>query len=187
VGGRNRIQQVCGRHEHDLRQIERNVEIVVGERVVLLGVEHLEERGSRVAAEVRTQLVDFVEHEQRIVRACLPQALEDATRQRADVRPSMSSDLGLIANSAEREAHELATHGARDRAPQRGLACSGRADEAEDRSLGVLLELSHGEKLENALLDLLEIVVVVIKHAARVRDVEVIFGRGGPRQVDEPF
>jgi hypothetical protein len=51
-------------------QVERHVEVVVAERVVLLGIEHFEERRRRVAADaVGTDLVDLVEHEHRVVRA----------------------------------------------------------------------------------------------------------------------
>ena len=49
------------------REVERQVEVVVAEGRVLLGVEHLEHRARRVAAEVRAHLVDLVDHEQRVV------------------------------------------------------------------------------------------------------------------------
>ena len=55
--------------------------------------------------------------------------------QRADVGAAVAADLGLVADAAEREAHELAVERARDRAAERGLADAGRADEAEDRPL----------------------------------------------------
>ena len=47
---------------------KRDLEVVVGERVVLLGVEHLEQRRRGIAAEVVPELVDLVEHEHRVVR-----------------------------------------------------------------------------------------------------------------------
>ena len=52
---RDRIEDVGRRHEQDLGQVERHVEIVIAERVVLLGVEHFEQRRRRVAAEVRAR------------------------------------------------------------------------------------------------------------------------------------
>ena len=45
-----------------------NLEVVVGERVVLLGIEHLEQRRRGVAAEVVTDLVHLVHHEDGVDR-----------------------------------------------------------------------------------------------------------------------
>ena len=39
---------------------------MIGELGVLFGIEHLKQRGGRVAAEVAAQLVDFVEKQARI-------------------------------------------------------------------------------------------------------------------------
>ena len=67
-GRRDRVEQVGGRHEEDLAQVERHLEVVVLEGVVLLRVEDLEQGGARVAPEVHPDLVDLVEHEHRVVR-----------------------------------------------------------------------------------------------------------------------
>ena len=183
---RHRVEHVGGGQEQHLGQIERHVEVVIGEGVVLFGIEHLEQRRGRVAAEVHAELVDLVEDEQRIVRAGVAQALDDAAGQRADVGAAMAANLGLVADAAKRQPHELASEGARDRSAERGLAGARRPDEAQDRTLGVVLELAHGEKLEDALLDFFEVVVILVEHCARVLDVEVVFGRHAPRQADEP-
>ena len=73
---------------------------------------------------------------------------------------------------------ELATERARDAAAERRLADAGRADEAEDRALLVLLQLADGEVLEDALLDLLEAVVVLVEDLAHRGDVEVVRASG---------
>ena len=62
---RNGVEHVGRGDEHHLGQIEGQRQVVVGEVVVLLGVEHLEQGAGRIAAEVLAQLVDLVEHEQR--------------------------------------------------------------------------------------------------------------------------
>ena len=92
----------------------------------------------------------------------------------------MAADLGLVAHAAERDAHELALHRPRDRLAERGLADAGRADEAQDRPLHVALELAHGEVLDDALLDLVEVVVILVEHARAPRP-----GRGGPSVVTD--
>ena len=101
---RDRVGDVRGGDEHHLREVERDLEVVVGERVVLLGVEHLEQRRRGVAAEVGADLVDLVEHEDRVDRARLLHALDDPAGERADVRAAVTADLRLVAHAAERDA-----------------------------------------------------------------------------------
>ena len=185
--GRNRLQIVGGRDEHDLGQVERHVQVMVGEGEVLFRVQHFQQGRGRVAPEVHAQLVDFVQHEQRVVRAGGAQRLDDAPGQRADVRPAVAADLGLVAHAPERQAHELAAHRARNRTPERRLAHPRRPGETQDRPLGILFELAHGQIFEDAVLDLFEVVVVFVQDVARVRNVEVVLGRHRPGQVDEPF
>ena len=111
---RNRVQHVGRADEHDVRQVVLDVEIVVEERVVLFRVQHLEQRRRRVAAEVHRHLVDFVEQEDRVHRAGLLHHLDDLAGERADVGAAMAANLGFVADAAERQAHELAVHRARD-------------------------------------------------------------------------
>ncbi len=135
---RDGVQHVGRADEHHVRQVVLDVEVVVEEGVVLLGVEHLEQRRRRVAAEVHRHLVDFVEQEDRVERAGLLHHLDDLAGERADVGAAVAADLGLVTHAAERQPHELAVHRARDRLGQRGLAHAGRADEGEDGGLRLL-------------------------------------------------
>ena len=64
---RDAAERVRRRDEHHVREVVVEVEVVVVERVVLLGVEHLEQRRRRIAAEVGRHLVDLVEQEHRVV------------------------------------------------------------------------------------------------------------------------
>ena len=63
---RDRVGDVGGGDEEHSREVVLDVQVVVHEGVVLLGVEDLEQRGRRVAAEVRAQLVHLVEEEDRV-------------------------------------------------------------------------------------------------------------------------
>ena len=47
----DRAELVRGRDEEHARQVERNLEVVIAERVVLRRVEHFEERRRRIALE----------------------------------------------------------------------------------------------------------------------------------------
>ena len=150
------------------RQIERHREIIVAERVVLLGVEHFEQRRAGIAVDAGAELVDLVEHHDAIARARLADGLDDVARQRADIGAAVAADLGLVMHAAEADAHEFAVHGARDRLAERGLADAGRTDEAQDRRLALRRELAHGEIFDDAPLDLVEAVVVVVEDVARL-------------------
>ena len=88
-------------------QVELDVEVVVAEAVVLRRVEHLEQRRARVAAPVGADLVDLVEHDHRVHRPGVAQRADQPARERADVRPPVTADLGLVADAAERHADEL--------------------------------------------------------------------------------
>ena len=148
-------------------------EIVVAEGRVLLRIEHFEQRRGRVAVKAAgAELVDLVEHHHAVARARLAQALDDVARQRADVGAPVAADLRLVVHAAQAHAHELAPGRLGDALAERGLAHAGRADEAQDRALARRIQLAHREVLEDALLDLLEAVVVLVEDAPRLGDVD---------------
>src|SRR5439155_21586238 len=153
----------------------------------LLWVEYFQQRRRGIAAEVHAELVDLVEHEERIVRGGVADALNDAARQGSNVGAAMPADLCLVPHATEREADELAPERARDRLPERSLAGAGWADEAEDRPLRIVLQLAYREEPEDAVLDLVEVVMVLVENPAGVLDIEVVLGRGRPGQADQPF
>ena len=177
----DRVEHVGRRDEEDLREVVGNGQVVVAEGEVLLRVEHLEQRRRGVAAVVGADLVDLVEHEDGVRRAGLVDALDDAARHGADVRPAVAADLGLVAHAAEREPHELAVEGPGDRSAERGLADARRSDEAEDRPLETLLQGVDREELEDPLLDLLDVVVVLVQDLAGPLDVLRVVRTSGSR------
>src|SRR3989449_2372183 len=84
----------------------------------------------------------------------------------------MAADLRLVAHTAEGDAHELAPERLGDALAQRRLSHARRAHEAEDRALHLLHHRLHGEVLEDALLGLLQPVVVVEYLAVQARSEE---------------
>ena len=179
-------QRVGRRDEHHVRQVVVDFEIVVVERGVLLGIEHLEQGRRRVSAEIRAQLVDLIEQEQRIRGLRLLHALDDLARQRANVGPAMAADLRLVAHAAQRHANEVATCGLGDRLAERGLADAGRTDEAQDRALHLVDALLDREVLEDALLHLLEAVMIGVENLLGVLQVLDDLGRLAPRNRQQP-
>src|SRR5262249_7792757 len=150
-------------NEEHTRQIKRNVQVMIPERIVLLRIEDFQQRRCRIATKIRSQLVDFVEHKDRIARSCPADVLDNLSGQRADVGAAMTADLSLVAHAAERNAYELAPHGVRDRPAERRLADAWRTDKTEDRSFTLRLQFEHSQVLQNAFLDLVQVVVIAIQ------------------------
>ena len=180
-------QRVRRGDEHHVRQVVVDLEVMVVEGRVLLGIEHLEQRRRRIAAEIRAELVDLVEQEQRVRRLRLLHALQDLARQRADIGPAMAADLGLVTHAAQRHAHEVAARRLGDRLAERRLADARRADQAEDRTLHLVDALLDREVLEDALLDLLQAVMVGVENVLGVLQVLDDLGRLAPRDRQQPF
>ena len=153
---RDFVQHVGGADEHDVRQIVVEVHVMVVEAVILLRVEHLEKRGRGITAKVHRHLVHFVEHEDRVVRTRLLQALQDLPGERADIGATMTPDLGFVADTAEADPDEIPTGRSGDGFPKRGLSDTGRTHEAQDRPLHAIDQGLDREVLENPLLRLFE-------------------------------
>src|SRR5437899_11261097 len=96
-------------------------------------------------------LVDLVDHQDGIFHLHPSKGLDNQPRHGADVGASMSSDLGLVADPADRDAIELSSDRQADRFAERRLAGTRRTREAENRTVRVAAaELAHGEKLDDA-------------------------------------
>ena len=129
-GGRNWVEQVRGRDEHHVRQIERHFQVVVAELGVLFGIKGFQQGGRRVAPEIHTQFVNLIQHENGVFRARLLDSLNHAAWEGADVRAPMPSNFRLVPDAAERHADKLAPQSARDAFTDGRFAHSGRADKA---------------------------------------------------------
>ena len=130
---RNGVEVVGGGDEKHTREIEINIEIVVVEGVILLGVEHFEQRRRGVAVQsVLRYLVYLVENEHRIGRTCFLYALDDTARHGANVGSAVSANFRFVVQSAQRHAHILTVHGRGDALSKTGFTHSGRSVKAND-------------------------------------------------------
>ena len=97
---------------------------------------------------------------------------------RADVGAAVAADLGLVAHAADAMRTNLRPSARAIECPSDVLPTPGGPTKQRiEVPPRVGLELAHRQVLEDALLDLLEAEVVVVEHLARVREVEVVFGR----------
>ena len=138
---RNRVEDVGRGDEHHLAQVERHIQVMVAKLAVLLRVEHLQQRAAGVATEVVAQLVHLVEHKDRVLGLHAAQALDDAARHGADVGAPEAANVGLVADAAQGQPHELAVHGAGDAEAQARLAHAWRADKAEHDAFALAANL----------------------------------------------
>src|SRR5690606_10105960 len=89
--------------------------------------------------------------------------------------------------AAQRDANELTPERPRDALAERRLTDAGWAEQTQDGTTFVLFQLTNGQVLDDALLDLLEAVVILVEHAPYGRDVHVVFRRLVPRKIEDPI
>ncbi len=178
----NRIQGVGGTHEQHLGQVQAQVEVVVEEVDVLLGIEGFQQRRGGIALVALAHLVDLVEHDHRVHHFDVFQCLHQLARLRADVGAAMALDLGLVTHAADAEAVERSTQGLGDGLADAGLAHARRPHQQHDRAADLAFVGAHGEEFEDAFLDVVEPGVVLVEHLARVFEAQLVFAIHAPRQ-----
>ena len=183
----NGVHGVGGGDEHDLAQVEGQLHVVVAESEILLRVQHFQQRGGGVAPEIAAHFVDLVKQEHRVHGARLLDTGDDPTGDRAYIGAPVAANLGLVPHAAQRHLHKFAPHGLRHRPDDGGFTHAGRADEAQDRALHVLLHAQHGQILDDALLHLFQSVVILIQNAPGPLQIQIIRGGLAPGQVEDPL
>src|SRR5581483_8304195 len=106
-----RVEHVRGRDEEYLRQVEGYVQVVIAEGGVLLGIERFQKSRRRIATKIAAYLVDFVQHEDRIVGLGAANALDDLPGQRSNVGPPVTANFRFVMHAAQGQTHELASQG----------------------------------------------------------------------------
>src|SRR6266436_2295319 len=64
-----RAELISRSDKENFREIERQIQIMIREGVVLLGIQNLQQRSRRIATIIRAQFVDLVEHHYRVVNS----------------------------------------------------------------------------------------------------------------------
>ena len=179
----NGIQRVGGGDEKAVRKIEGKLHEVVAEALVLLAVQHLQKRRGRVAVGVTGHLVDLVQKDQGIAYLRLNEGVDDPSGHGADVGLSVSADVRLIAYTAQGNANVAALHGTGNGGAHRGLTHTGRAYKTEDLIAQGRIELLDGKVFKDAILYLLQAVMIGVKDPLGGGNVDPIFGLLCPRDL----
>ncbi len=121
------------------------------------------------------------------------ESADQPPRLRPDVGTPVAPDLGLVAHPAQRDADELAAECIGHRLAEGGLADPGRAHQSEDRpraaavhrsEAALSLQFANGQVLEDAVLHILQPVVVCVEDGGRLRDVVAVLRLDAPRHLE---
>ncbi|MNO77287.1 hypothetical protein D3C76_683900 [compost metagenome] len=184
---RRNVHGIGGAQEHHVGQVVVDFQVMVVEVVVLLRVEHFQQRRSRVATHVAAHLVDFVEQEQRVADTHFCHLLNQSSWHRTDVSTAMTTNFRLVTHTAEGHAHEFAVGGVSNRLRQGRFTHPGRTDQAQHRTTNFLHAFLHGEVFEDAFLDLFQAIVVGIEDIFGTRQVQAYLALGLPRYLHQPI
>ena len=146
-------------------------------------VEHFEQRAGRIAAKIRAELVDLIEHEHGVARTAAAQFLNDAARHRSDVRAAMTANFRFVAHAAQTYPHKLAAERVGNRLTQTGFADAGRPEKTHDRAVPLRIEFPHGQIFDQALFNFFQIVVIAIQDLLRLLEIEVVLAQVIPRKI----
>src|SRR5208337_800319 len=129
------VQYVRRADEQHLGKVELDVQVVVTEMRVLLGIKNLQQGGGGIAAKIAPNFVHLIEHEDRVARFGPPDPLDDLAGQCTNVSPPMAANFRFIVNSAQRHALEFAIERARNGFSQGSFSHAGGTNKAQDGSL----------------------------------------------------
>ena len=106
---RNHAGIVGSGNKQNVRQIERDFQIMVTEVCVLFRVEHFQHSGTGVALIIGAHLVDFVQQDKRVTGTGLTDCVDNPAGHRTKVGFTMTADFCFILNAAQRNTHIFAS------------------------------------------------------------------------------
>ena len=177
------VQGVGRGDEQHIRQVEGHLQEVVPEGGVLLPVQHLQQGRGRVAPVVVAQLVDLVQQDQGVAAARLADGVDDPAGHGPHIGLPVASDVRLVADAAQRDAGQLAVHGFRHGHGDGRLAHAGGAHQTQHLALQLRGQLLDGHKLQNALLHLVQTIVVPVQGLLHGRHADLFFRGLAPGQL----
>ena len=184
-GGLDGAEGVGSGDEEDVGEVVVEVEVVVVEGGVLLGVEDFEKGGRGVAVVAHAlYFVNFVEDKDGVADARFFDVLKYAARHSTDIGTAMAADFGFVVEAAECDADVFAVHGFGDAFAEGGFAGAWRTYEAEYGAFEVAFELEDGDVFHDAFLDFFHAVVVAVKNFLGVGGAKVVFAVFVPRHVE---
>src|SRR5947209_13449274 len=91
-GSRYLVLHIPGADEEHLREIVRNLQVVIGKGVILLRIQHFQQGGGRITTILRREFVDFVEKENRVFDAHSLHRMDNTHRKGAGQRETEAAN-----------------------------------------------------------------------------------------------
>jgi len=107
---RNRAAVIRGRDKNNLAEINRELNIVISEGIVLFRIKGFKQSSCRVTLIITSQLVNFIKKNNRVKRTCLSKRIYNSAAHRAYIGLSVSANLCFITDTTERHSDILSTH-----------------------------------------------------------------------------
>lgn len=175
---------------------------MIKEGRVLFRVQHLEQSARWVTVVSAADLVNLVNKYQRVLGSYTLERLNDLARKCSardilsaftnvfqvcayipDVCASVTLDFRNVGQTSNGEAEELAVQSTGDRLADRRLTNTRGPNQANDFALDGATKLPDSEELQDAILDVLEAVVILVQNGQRVRDRVVLRRMTTPRNL----
>ena len=151
---------------------------------VLLGVQHLKHSRRWVAAEIVAHLINLIEQNERIRRACTAQRIDNAAGHCPNIGLAVSADIRFVPHAAQAHACISTPHRLGDRFCNRCLAHARRPHQAQNLSLKTGSKRFYSQELHNTFLDLFQAVVVAVENGLCFRQVKPLLAFFVPRQFE---
>ena len=155
------------------------------ERRVLLGIEYFKQCRSGIALKVGTNFVYLIEYKDRIALLGFGYGLHNAAGHSTYIGATVTTYLGLIVKTAQRNAHILTMNGTCYTLTQRCFTYSGRAVKTQNRSMREVGKFHHSKMLNDAFFDLFESIMVFIENGSGLLEVYIVLAILIPGQVED--
>jgi len=157
---RDSVEVVGGADEEDVRKVDWNVHaeknvssnimeelmryvLMVKERSVLFGIEHLQKCTCRISIHPSSDFVDLIKHNKRVLSPHALESLDDLARECSNIGPPMTFDLRHVGQTTYGEPEELPSECASNGFTNARLANTRWSDEAEDLAFDCSAELAY--------------------------------------------
>ena len=182
-GAGDGVGGVGGGDEHDLGQVEGDLQKVVPEGGILLPVQHLQQGGGGIPPVVPAQLVDLVQEDEGVAALGLVDGGNNPAGHGAYIGLPVTTNFRLVADPAQGDAGQLPVHGPGHGHGDGGLAHPRRAHQADDLPLQVGGQLADGHKLQHPLFYLVQAEVVLVQRLLDSGDIHLFLGGPAPGQL----
>jgi len=117
--------------------------LMVEERSVLLGIEHLQKCARRISIHPSSNFINLIKHNKRVLSPYTLEGLDYLARECSNIGSPVTFDLRHVGQTTNREPEELPSESASDGFTNTRLANTRRSDETEDLAFNRSAKLAY--------------------------------------------